>query len=183
MKKTLSMKMTFFMVVAGLTQVGCRGGGFTTQDSKLLNDTPIAPFEMPKSAVPEVEKPKTTESVTEPGLEPIPTISNCTEEYIQKHNEIYKIFARLAVAEKQNTPEAYAQKVTDLHLASVQCKDFEEQFSDFKCKVTLKSSGEDALASYKDLLATPCQKVEDALAEMNKPHDSLNEPLPTQQDN
>lgn len=169
-----------------LFQIGCHGGGFTSQDAVRAKETgKTTATEAPTGEepaippVPEIINPEEGETATQPPTEPEePVVDDsgqvvtptevCSEEYRQKHNEIYELMLKLAAyKQSEKTKEQTEQGIAVLRESDQKCKEFALRYAQHSCKAKLKSSTEPVVASYKELLQKACESVAEGVQKLN----------------
>lgn len=172
------------LCTAVLTQVGCTGGGFTAKDAKLPENIEVRVGDLETTPqVPEIVKPDEQSSV--PGESGngstseeevvlddagnvVPALRACSDEYMQKHNEIHELLVQLAAFDSgDTTQEQTEQAIARLRSTNQKCEEFAVKFAGQSCKAKLKSSNEEVIASYRNLLKKECDMVAESVRQLD----------------
>jgi hypothetical protein len=186
----MEIRKTFLKLMIGtvissalLLNVGCSGGGFDAQDTirgketETITATEIPQAEQPGAPqVPEILNPDESDNddVKQSPDRPegdsivLNPAQVCSEEYREKHNEIYGLLLKLAAFGKsEKTKERTEQGLAILRESDQKCKAFEVKFSGQACKAKLKSKDEPVEASYNTLLKQACESIAEGIKQLD----------------
>ncbi len=178
------MFVGFVVCASVLTQVGCTGGGFTARDAKLPETIEVrvggqeAPPQVPEIAKPDEQQGGQNNSgatnneeqtvVLDDAGNVIPAVLVCSDEYMQKHNELHELFLQLAAFEETDkSQEEQDRAIANLRLANQKCEQFALKFAGVSCKAKLKSNNEQVIASYRSLLQKECEIVAESIRQLD----------------
>ena len=183
------------LCTAVLTQVGCTGGGFSAKDVKLAEDVEVrvggqeTPPQVPEIVKPDdqtpsgengsgSQNPNEEEVVLDDAGNVVPALRACSDEYMQRHNDIHQLLLRLASYSSSEDPsqEAEDRAVADLRQVNLKCQEFAIKYAGQSCRAKLKSGHEEVIASYRNLLKKECDIIAENVSKLDGQSDPSVDP-------